>query len=88
MYHSFLLTKLLHNFITSVMTLNKRASSISSPISLDESAFLQVIKNIVTKCLNPTVHHGNLVQTPTKSIQAYLVRLKSPALDCELSVIN
>ena len=38
--------------------------------------------------MNPTVHHidfGNLAQAPTKSIQAYLVRLKSIALDCEFS---
>ena len=67
---------------------NSIINTITDVFQQDESSLLQLIENIVTKYSNPTVHQmhfGNLAQTITESIQAYLVRLKSAALDCEFS---
>ena len=67
---------------------NSIINTITDVFQQDKSSLLQLIENIVTKYSNPTVHHmhfGNLAQTFTESIQAYLVKLKSAALDCEFS---
>ena len=67
---------------------NSIINAITDVFQQDKSSLLQLIENIVTKYSNPTVHHmhfGNLAQTFTESIQAYLVKLKSAALDCEFS---
>ena len=81
------ITAQLYNFCDDLVQ-NSIINTVTDVFQQDEPSLLQVIENIVTKRSNPTVHRmhfGSLAQTPTESIQAYLVRLKSPALDCEFS---
>ena len=53
---------------------------------LDETTMLQTIELIVTKHVNPAVHRmyfGNLMQHENESVQDFLTRLRSLAVDCE-----
>ena len=52
----------------------------------DEETLLKVIELIVTKRVNPTVHQMNfskLMQKENESVQDFLSRLRSLAVDCE-----
>ena len=54
----------------------------------DEDTNLNDIEAIVTKSSNPAVHRltfSNLTQSEGESIQSFIVRLKSSALDCSYS---
>ena len=49
---------------------------------------LKTIESVLTKRANPVVHRmnfGNLTQHESESIQDFLVRIRTLAIDCELS---
>jgi hypothetical protein len=53
-----------------------------------EEQMLDCIELIVTKRVNPTVHRmnfGKIKQAECESIQDYLTRIKSSAMDCEFA---
>ena len=63
----------------------------SNLFSLNESDILQTLKSIVTKQSNPADHHlnfSNLYQHEHKTINDYLVHLKTSAMYCEISCPN
>ena len=54
----------------------------------EEEEMLQCIERIVTKRVNPTVHRmhfGNLKQSDGETMQDFLTRIKSAAIDCEFN---
>ena len=54
----------------------------------DETTMLESIEQIVTKRVNPTVHRMNfkkITQHDNETIQDFLTRLRSSAVDCEYS---
>ena len=56
-----------------------------------EDQILDEIENIVTKSSNPAVHRftfSNMSQSDGESIQQYIIRLKSAALDCAYACPN
>ena len=63
-------------------------NSKSEFFKMNESDMLTAIENIVTKRINPAVHRmnfSNIIQHEGESIQEYLTRLRSSAVDCEFS---
>ena len=55
-------------------------------LALPETVFLKLIEQLVTKRVNPAVHRMNfqkVMQQETESIQEFVVRLRSAAVDCE-----
>ncbi len=57
-------------------------------LELPEDEMLETIESVVTKRVNPAVHRmnfGNLVQHESESIQEFLVRNRTLAIDCEFS---
>ena len=63
-------------------------NNVSEIFQLFETDLLKSIESVVTKRSNPTVHRmhfGNITQSPSESIQDYIVWLKSTAIDCGFS---
>ena len=63
-------------------------NTIPNFIELPEEELLKIIESIVTQQSNPTVHRmtfANLSQGTPETIQDYVIRLKSHAVDCEFS---
>ena len=61
-------------------------STSSTFFDLDEDAMLKAIELIVTKRVNPTVHRmnfSNISQHENETVQDFLTRLCSSAVDCE-----
>ena len=57
-------------------------------LELPEDEMLETIESVVTKRVNPAVHRmnfSNLVQHESESIQEFLVRNRTLAIDCEFS---
>ena len=63
-------------------------NTVPNVFELSEDDLLKEIENIVTQKSNPTVHRmafRKLLQGSAESVQDYVVRLKSNAVDCEYS---
>ena len=67
---------------------NTLINSFPTFLQLPEDQMLKTIESVVTKRANPVVHRmnfGNLTQHDSESIQDFLVRIRTLAIDCELS---
>ena len=67
---------------------NALTNTVSDKFQLSETDLLKSIESVFTKRSNPTVHQmhfGTITKSPSESIQDYIVRLKSAAIDCEFS---
>ena len=63
-------------------------NSFQNFLDLSEAAMLKTIESVVTKRVNPAVHRmnfGALTQHECESIQDFLVRLRTLAIECEFS---
>ena len=63
-------------------------NTVSDVFGLSEEELLKEIETIVTQKSNPTVHRmafRQLFQGPSETVQDYVIRLKSNAVDCEYS---
>ena len=77
----------LHNLCDDTVQ-NALINTVSDVFQLSETDLLKSTESVLTKRSNPTVHQmyfGTITQSPSESIQDYIVQLKSAATDCEFS---
>ena len=65
---------------------NSLINSGQDPFTLPETELLKAIEDVVTKKSNPAIHRmhfGGIIQNENETVQDFLVRLRSAAIDCE-----